>query len=116
MVTGILRPGRWGYSLEMDGGGVWELDVNGSHRKLLGQRVTVEGTRADFNLLNVRRIVLGDTLPEMPPGIFHKFISRQQKISNLIASLKWDNMIWVILLLLSYQWIFVKLMKILVSH
>lgn len=59
--TGILRPGRWGYSLEMDGGGIWELDVTSSPRKLLGQRVTVEGTRAGFNLLDVNRICLGNT-------------------------------------------------------
>jgi hypothetical protein len=51
--TGILRPGCWGYSLHMDGGGIWELDVTRSARKLLGQRVTVEGTRAGFNLLDV---------------------------------------------------------------
>jgi hypothetical protein len=54
--TGILRPGCWGYSLHMDGGGIWELDVTRSPRRLLGQRVTVEGTRAGFNLLNVTRI------------------------------------------------------------
>ena len=61
--TGILRPGRWGYSLEMDGGGVWELDVTRSPRKLLGQRVTVEGIRAGFNLLNVDHIRLENAPP-----------------------------------------------------
>lgn len=63
---GILRPGRWGYSLEMDGGGIWELDVTSSPRKLMGQRVTVEGTRAGFNLLNVRRVWLAGDPPPAP--------------------------------------------------
>lgn len=66
--TGILRPGCWGYSLHMDGGGVWELDVTGSARKLLGQRVTVEGTRAGFNLLDVERIYLHDAPPRTSPA------------------------------------------------
>lgn len=61
--TGILRPGCWGYSLHMDGGGIWELDVTRSPRKLLGQRVTVEGTRAGFNLLNVDLIRLENAHP-----------------------------------------------------
>jgi hypothetical protein len=56
--TGILRPGCWGYTLHMDGGGIRELDVTRPPRKLLGQRVTVEGTRAGFNLLNVDLIRL----------------------------------------------------------
>lgn len=54
--TGTLRVGRWGYELEMEGGGVWRLDVTGSVRRLVGQRVTVEGTRAGFDLLDVTRM------------------------------------------------------------
>jgi hypothetical protein len=57
--TGILRPSQYGlYALEIDGGGVWQLDVGWGWkaRKLVGQRVTVEGARAGFNLLDVKRI------------------------------------------------------------
>ncbi len=54
--TGILRPSVWGYSLETEGGGVWQLDITGSVSKYLGQRVTVEGIRSGFNLLDVHRI------------------------------------------------------------
>ncbi|WP_255356005.1 DUF5818 domain-containing protein [Erythrobacter sp. AP23] len=54
--TGTLRPGRWGYSLEMDGGGVWQLDITRSARRYLGQRVTVEGVRSGFDLIDVHRI------------------------------------------------------------
>lgn len=61
METGILRPSQYGlYALEMDGGGVWQLDVGWGWiaRKLVGQRVTVEGTRGGFDLLDVKLIGL----------------------------------------------------------
>lgn len=61
--TSLLRPGCWGYSLHMDGGAIWELDVTRSPRKLLGQRVTVEGTQAGFNLLNVDRLCFENSQP-----------------------------------------------------
>lgn len=54
--TGILRVGRWGYELEMEGGGAWRLDVTRSVQRLIGQRVIVEGTRAGFDLLDVTRV------------------------------------------------------------
>lgn len=54
--TGILRRGTRGYSLEMDGGGVWQLDMPRSARRFLGQRVMVESTRSGFDLLDVHRV------------------------------------------------------------
>ena len=66
--TGILRPGKWGYALETDGGGMWQLDVAGSARRYLGRRVTVEGTRSGFDLLDVHHICPGDRLAERPSG------------------------------------------------
>lgn len=57
VVTGILRPSQYGlYALEVEGGGVWQLDVGWGWkaRKLVGQRVTIEGTRSGFNLLDVK--------------------------------------------------------------
>ncbi len=65
--TGTLRTGCWGYSLHVDGGGIWELDVRRSPRKLLGTRVIVEGTRAGFNLLDVSRIVPAGEGPQEVP-------------------------------------------------
>jgi hypothetical protein len=64
--TGILRPGCWGYSLHMDGGGIWELDTTRPMRKLLGQRITVEGTRAGFNLLDVNKVLAVNGIPVRP--------------------------------------------------
>lgn len=57
--TGLLRPGNggYGYALEREDGGLWQLDGGGFPQALLGQRVRVEGVRAGFNLLHVSRIV-----------------------------------------------------------
>lgn len=66
--TGLLRPGRWGYSLQMEGGGVWQLDVAGSARRYLGRRVTVEGTRLGFDLIDVHRIRLVGAPREARPA------------------------------------------------
>lgn len=54
--TGLLIMARRGYELHVDGGGVWALDFNRSPKALLGRRVTVEGTRGGFDLLDVRTI------------------------------------------------------------
>ena len=51
--TGTLRRLRLGYALDMDGGGSWRLDINQNVRRLIGKRVTVEGKRVGFDLLNV---------------------------------------------------------------
>lgn len=66
--TGILRSGKWGYALEMDGGGMWQLDVAGSARRYLGKRVTVEGTRSGFDLIDVHHIRLADAPREDRPA------------------------------------------------
>lgn len=42
--------------LEVDGGGEWVLDAPPGASKLVGHRVTVEGARSGFNLLDVDRI------------------------------------------------------------
>lgn len=58
-VTGILRPSQRGlYALEVDGGGVWKLDCGWGWKapKHVGQRVTVDGRRCGFDLLDVKRM------------------------------------------------------------
>ena len=89
--TGTLRPGKWGYSLEVDGGGVWQLDIAGSARRYLGQRVTVEGIRSGFDLIDVHRVGPGNTLPSGLPSRLLKTVHRLFKHSILIVSLKWDK-------------------------
>jgi len=54
-LTGTLRWTRFGYALEMDDGGIWRLDVGWGWkaRRNIGRRVTVEGVRSGFDLLDV---------------------------------------------------------------
>ncbi|GLV28725.1 hypothetical protein TomTYG75_12460 [Sphingobium sp. TomTYG75] len=67
--TGILRIGQWGYALERDDGGTWQLDAPRSARRYLDRRVTVKGRRSGFDLLDVHRICPGDGLRQwLPPG------------------------------------------------
>ncbi|WP_230481587.1 DUF5818 domain-containing protein [Sphingomonas sp. Leaf21] len=57
VLTGTLRRTRFGHVLEIDGGGVWQFDAPWSAAKRhCNQRVTVEGTRSGFDLLDVDRI------------------------------------------------------------
>jgi len=54
--TGILLDGGVYPILKIDGGGQWRLDPSCRYRHLIGQRVRVFGTRADFDVLDVKRI------------------------------------------------------------
>ena len=62
--TGLLRARQWGYALETDDGGMWQLDAPGSARRYLGMRVMVEGRRSGFDLLDVYRICPIDRPPK----------------------------------------------------
>jgi hypothetical protein len=57
---GWLNDGPEGLVLRRDDGGRWRLDVGffaaRRCRSLLGQRVRVTGTRAEFDLLDVRSV------------------------------------------------------------
>ena len=59
-LTGTLRRTETGYVLETHEGGSWRLYVSWHHRawRHIGRRVIIEGTRAGFELLDVRRIRL----------------------------------------------------------
>ncbi len=56
MLIGLLLEHRGGLVLNVEDGGTWRLDVGRSARRLVGQRVRVEGIRDDFDLLAVKRI------------------------------------------------------------
>ena len=68
----MLRTRQWGYALETDGGGIWQLDMPGSARRYLGMRVTVEGRRSGFDLLDVHRIWPVDRPTK---GLIHRWSS-----------------------------------------
>ncbi|MCR5869560.1 MULTISPECIES: DUF5818 domain-containing protein [unclassified Sphingomonas] len=52
-LTGRLAESQRGYVLRIDDGGVYALDIGREARKLVGQRVTVEGTRSGFDRIDV---------------------------------------------------------------
>lgn len=52
-INGRLLWDRRQLVLMLDGGGSWILDGPPKLSRLVGQRVTVEGTRFDFNGINV---------------------------------------------------------------
>lgn len=54
--TGVLLDDGIYPVLRLDGGGQWRLDPNCRYRHLIGQRVRVFGIRADFDLLDAKRI------------------------------------------------------------
>lgn len=54
--TGILLEGPFGLILRRDDGGEWQLDAPVHARRLLGQRVRLEGVRDGFDLLAVQTI------------------------------------------------------------
>lgn len=54
--TGILLEVGVYPVLRTEGGGQWRLDPSCRYRHLVGQRVRVFGTRADFDILGVKRI------------------------------------------------------------
>lgn len=52
-VTGRLSSSERGLLLQMDDGGVYALDADTATHVLVGQRVTVEGTRSGFDRIDV---------------------------------------------------------------
>ena len=54
--TGQLAIERAQLVLRRDKGGAWRLDAPRKAWKLVGQRVRVTGTRADFDLLEITEI------------------------------------------------------------
>lgn len=55
-LTGRLMDSRRGLMFQMDDGGEFALDADRSARKFLGLRVTIEGIRSGFDLIDVECI------------------------------------------------------------
>jgi hypothetical protein len=52
-LTGRLGKSERGLILQMDDGGVYALDADAAAQALVGQRVTIEGTRSGFDRIDV---------------------------------------------------------------
>ncbi|MBY0305260.1 MAG: hypothetical protein K2W86_08960 [Sphingomonas sp.] len=55
-LIGLLLEDRGSLVLDVGHGGTWRLDAGRGARRLLGERVRVEGVRDGFDLLAVKRI------------------------------------------------------------
>lgn len=62
-LTGTLRWTGQGYALEMEGGGIWQLDVSRNCKRYLNSQVTITGTRAGFDLIDVDTLRPAGVLP-----------------------------------------------------
>jgi Protein of unknown function (DUF5818) len=78
-VNGRLLWDRHQLVLMLDGGGSWVLDGPAKLSRLVGQRVTVEGTRFDFNGINVQcfKTEGADWPPESACTKFKRWCARQ---------------------------------------
>lgn len=54
-MVGVLRTSPLGYELQERNGGVWELEFGLFSRpsRFVGRRISIEGRRAGFNLIEV---------------------------------------------------------------
>jgi Protein of unknown function (DUF5818) len=52
-LEGLLMTSARGLVLSLENGGVWALDTDADAKKLLGQRVIVEGVRSGFDRIDV---------------------------------------------------------------
>jgi Protein of unknown function (DUF5818) len=56
VIVGLMLEGAAYPVLRPDEGGQWRLDLPWRYRKMINQRVRVEGTRSEFDMLDVTRV------------------------------------------------------------
>jgi Protein of unknown function (DUF5818) len=61
--SGLLLQGGSGLILQRDGGGRWRLDAPRKAERLIGRRVTIQGKRSGFDLLDVHEVYLEGNKP-----------------------------------------------------
>lgn len=54
--TGLLVDSATGPQLKLPGGGNWQIEPSRAVNRLIGERVTVEGTRSGFNDIACQRV------------------------------------------------------------
>ena len=64
--------------LNIEGGGYWFVDMPGRATRLIGQKVTVEGVRSGFNMLDVSRVLAegGSSCPKPGRSIVARLFRR----------------------------------------
>jgi hypothetical protein len=64
--SGLLIHGAHTLILKRDDGGRWRLDVPRKADRLVGRRVTIEGKRSAFDMIDVHRIYPEGQPPRQP--------------------------------------------------
>lgn len=80
--TGLLVASAQGPQLKLPGGGNWQVEPSRAVNCLIGERVTLEGTRSGFNDIACQRIWKeGTERPRFAIGLVEKWT-----VSTLVAS------------------------------
>lgn len=80
--TGLLVDSAQGPQLNLPGGGNWQIEPSSAVNRLIGERVTLEGTRSGFNDIACQRIWKeGTQRPRFAIGLVEKWT-----VSTLVAS------------------------------
>lgn len=71
--TGLLVDSAQGPLLKVSGGGNWQIEPSRAVNRLIGERVTIEGTRSGFNDIACQRIWKeGTQRPRFEIGVVEK--------------------------------------------
>lgn len=74
--------------LELPGGGNWQIEPSRSVNRLIGERVTVEGTRSGFNDISCQRVwKVGTARPRFEIGMAEKWSVIALVIFSLILAI-----------------------------
>lgn len=73
VITGRLLDDHGRLTLDVDDGGRWRLDAGRDAYRLVGRRVTIKGTRVDFDVLDVASVHEAGA-PPTPCGFWSRFL------------------------------------------
>ena len=74
--TGLLVDSAQGPQLNLPGGGNWQIEPSRAVNRLIGERVTLEGTRSGFNDIACQRIWKeGTARPRFEIGMIERWIA-----------------------------------------
>ncbi len=85
--TGLLVDSAQGPQLKLPGGGNWQIEPSRAVNRLIGERVTLEGTRSGFNDIACQRIWKeGTERPRFEIGLVEKWTVSTFVASSLILA------------------------------
>lgn len=86
--TGVLVDSAQGPLLKLPGGGNWQIEPSRAVNRLIGERVTIEGTRLGFNDIACQRIWKeGTERPRFEIGMVEKWIVSALVVLSLFLAI-----------------------------